>query len=138
MSSMKRVTTELSLFTRLMHNPVLRFATAITLGLMVSVMLLLFMRYMILGDKESDGVLYRLFTLETIFLPAERGPRERPPRPEFLEQPESTPVFSDEEIRQEALEFLTEQQLVEPETPALPNMEEMRRAREEMSSMLEE
>jgi len=130
-----------SLLSRIIANTFLRMIVAIILAIIITILLFLFMRFLVIGnDDSSKGPFHELFTLKTIVLPGGPQRPERVQRPLDFEGPPVTPTFSEEEIKQEALEFLLNQDIEEQEItrPEFSNLELMRKKRAELISILEQ
>ncbi len=137
-------TKDQSLLSRLMVNPLLRIGMAGFLAVIITLLLFLIMKYLITDYYEStSGAFYKLFTLNTVILTDDSQSRVRPQRPGYTEKLPIITVFSDEEIKQEATEFLTDQTIEKPvlDKPELPKpsvREELLKNREKLISILEE
>ena len=141
MEQNKLYTEPVSLLSRMMANTFLHMIVAIILAIIITILLFLFMRFLVIGNDDSSKELFHgLFTLKTIVLPGGLQRPERVQRPLDLEEPPLTPTFSEEEIKQEALEFLLNQDIEEVEItqPEFSNMEQMRKKRAELISILEQ
>lgn len=140
MEQNKLYTKPVSLLSRMITNSFLRMIVAFFMAIIITILLFLFMRFLVISnDDSSKGPFHELFTLKTIFLPGGSHRPERVQRPLAFEEPPVTPTFSEEEIKQEALEFLLNQDIEEVEIsrPDFSNLELMRKKRAEFISILE-
>lgn len=138
MEQNKSYTEPVSLLSRMIANSYLHIIIAIFMAIIITLLLFVFMRFLVIGnDDPTTGLLYKL---ETIILPAGSQRPKRVQRPVELEVLPETPAFSEEEIKQDALEFLLNQDSEEVEItpPELSNLEQMRQRKAKLISILEQ